>query len=336
MRIESSVTSISWIPSEAITGALMKMPFEMGATHYDQPPPDAVEDLEALRVADRFRFANRLQAWIEVSDGRIVGHGYGGECGGLIGSTTVKLGRLKTTFAAVALSDLRPEPVVTETAVRFVQSAGGRTGLAMPRPVRRPPFVQINAPYAWTTLALTLHADGRVEREVIGASPFPRHWVYDAEGRLCSKTGVIDFTEWSREAYWRDTPWGDRESPAVVTEVESALERELSRTIMAGAKPRVVTVAEGSPLVRQGEEGHELFLLLDGVLRVDVDGEPLAEIGPGAVLGERAALEGGVRTSTLIAVTPCRVAAVSADHVDRDALVQLSAGHRREVGAAGA
>ena len=55
-----------------------------------------------------------------------------------------------------------------------------------------------------------------------------------------------------------------------------------------------------------------MFLLLDGVLRVEEDGERLAEYGPGALLGERAHLEGGARTSTLVAVTPCRVAAVEA------------------------
>ena len=330
MRIQSSVTAISWIPSEAITG-MLKMPFEMGATHYDQPLPDVLEDLEALRLDDRFRFANELRAWIEVEDGRIVGHGQEGK--GHIGATTVRLGMLKTTFTAVALPDLRPDPEVTETSVRFVQTAGGRTGLAMPRRVRHKPFVQITAPYAWTTLALTLHADGRVEREVVGASPFPRHWIYDGEGRLTAKSGLVDFEEWARGAYWRDTPWGDVESPAVVTEVETALERELSRTIMGGgARPSIRTLAAGEVLLRQGEPGDELYLLLDGVLLVEVDGEELAELGPGAVLGERAALEGGVRTSTLTARTPVRVAAVAASQLDREALEELAMGHRREVG----
>jgi hypothetical protein len=36
MRIESSVTAISWIPSEAIEG-MPKIPFEMGIGHYDEP-----------------------------------------------------------------------------------------------------------------------------------------------------------------------------------------------------------------------------------------------------------------------------------------------------------
>ena len=89
-RIEAGVTSISWIPSEAISGLSAKLPFEMGIAHYDQPPPDVVEDLEALRAADRFRFANQLRAWVEVEDGRIVGHGQSG--GGMIGATTLRIG----------------------------------------------------------------------------------------------------------------------------------------------------------------------------------------------------------------------------------------------------
>ena len=48
MRIESSVTSITWIPSEAIKG-MPKLPFELGLTHYDDPPPDRIDDLAALR-----------------------------------------------------------------------------------------------------------------------------------------------------------------------------------------------------------------------------------------------------------------------------------------------
>jgi CRP-like cAMP-binding protein len=74
------------------------------------------------------------------------------------------------------------------------------------------------------------------------------------------------------------------------------------------------------------------MLLLDGVVSVAVDGEVVAELGPGAVIGERSALEGGERTSTVTAVTKCRVAVVPADVLDRDSLVELSTGHRAEDG----
>src|SRR6201993_1453910 len=77
MRIESSVTSISWIPSEAIAG-VTRLPFDLGVTHYDDPPPDEWKDLDAVVGPEGARFANNLRAWIEVEDGRIVAQGQGG------------------------------------------------------------------------------------------------------------------------------------------------------------------------------------------------------------------------------------------------------------------
>jgi Cyclic nucleotide-binding domain len=327
MRIESSVTSVSWIPSEAVTG-MTKLPFEVGVTHYDNPPPDVIEDLEGLGAADGFRFANRLRAWIEVEGGNVVDHGYAG--GAVMGSTTVRLGK-QATFAAVGLPELQRDPEVTATSVRFVQTAGGRPAIPAPRRVRHPPFVQLKGPTVWTTLALTLGVDGSARFELGGASPFPRHWVYDAAGKLAQKAGLTDFKEWYRHAFGKHTPWGDEDSKVLVTTVETALERELSHVVMRGAgEPKIKKVRKGKTLTKQGEPGDEVFLLLDGVLAVEVDGEPLSELGPGAILGERAVLEGGVRTSTLRAVTKVKVAAVPADHLDPDALVELSKGHRRE------
>lgn len=328
MRISSSVTSLSWIPSEAVKG-MTKLPFSTGIAHWDSPPPEVLDDLEALRLADRFRFANELRAWIDVRDGRITGHGFEG--GGHIGVTKMRLGRKEVVFQAVQFPTIRPEPVVEETWVRFTQTCGGRTGAPMPRPVPHPPFVRVAAPSAWTTLALTIHADGSAEHHLAGASAFPRHWIYDHAGKLVQKTGVIDFKTWAKHAFGERTPWGEEDSKALVTEVETALERELSTLIMrGGAKPKRRRVREGRTLVEEGEAGRELFLLLDGVLAVEVAGSVLAEVGPGAVVGERALLEGGVRTSTLRAVTPCTVVVARAEDIDRAALEELSVGHRRE------
>lgn len=328
MRIESSVTTISWIPSEAIEGLATKLPFEIGMAHYDAAPPAVIEDLEALRLADAFRFANELRAWIEVKDGLVVGYGHSG--GGHIGATTLRLGMLRTTFAAIPYPDLRPAPEVTAESVRFVQTTGGRTGVPAPRRVKGKPFA-LTAPTAWSTLSLTIHADGRSEHELVGASPFPRHWVYDNGGRLVAKSGVIDFETWYRQAHGPHSPWGDEDTPALVTAVETELERQLSVQIMrADTRPRVERIKEGDALTRQGADGTDLFLLLDGVLAVVVDGKELGQVGPGAVLGERALLEGGLRTSTLRAITPCKVAIAGADQIDPAILAEVSKSHRRE------
>ncbi|HVA06764.1 MAG TPA: cyclic nucleotide-binding domain-containing protein [Acidimicrobiales bacterium] len=329
MRVESSVTSISWIPSEAVSGILMKLPFEWGLAHYDEPPPDVLGDVDELRKADRFRFANVLRAWIEVDDGRITSCGQAGE--GQIGATTLRVGSRQATFQAIALPDLSPEPIVTDDAVTFTQTAGGRTGVPAPRRVRRAPFVQFSAPLAWTTLSLTIRVDGTSEHDLTGASPFPRHWLYGSSGQLEKKSGLIDFTDWSKNAFGRHSPWGDSDSAALSTAVETALERELSVILMQGdVAPLIRKVRAGGVITEQGEEGSDLFLILDGVVGVEVDGESLAELGPGALLGERAILEGGVRTATLRAITKCKLAVVPGDRIDPAVLPELSKGHRRE------
>ena len=69
--------------------------------------------------------------------------------------------------------------------------AGGRTGMPAPRGVRGKPYFQINSAIAWTTLALTMYADGTSKHQLAGASSFPRHWIYDKDGALVEKSGSI-------------------------------------------------------------------------------------------------------------------------------------------------
>lgn len=201
----------------------------------------------------------------------------------------------------------------------------------MPRRVNHPPYVMLTAPIAWTTLEVVVHADGRVEQRLAGASPFPRHWLYGDGGELVGKSGTIDFAAWSRESFGERTPWEGHDEAALVTAVETALERELSLQIMReGRRPELRRITAGDTLTRQGEPGDEIYLLLDGVLSVEVDGTALAEVGPGAVLGERAVLEDAARTATLRAVTDGKVAVAAADALDHARLLALSTGHRRE------
>ena len=277
MRYESSVTSISWIPSEAVTGST-RVAFDAGFTHYDDPPPAQVDDIEALRAADKFRFANVLRAWVETdSAGQISECGYSG--GGLIGDTTIRLGGLRHTFQNALLPDLRRDPERGDGWVRFVQTVGGRTALPAPRKVRHKPYIQWQAPLVWTTLSLTLHADGTAETAMSGASKFPRHWVYNDAGELTHKSGLTDYSNWMAVSFGPHTPWGDEDSEALVTAVETALEHQLSVQLMHGAaKPRVEKLPAGHVLVRQGDRGTDVYLILDGVIRVERDGEWL-EIG---------------------------------------------------------
>jgi Cyclic nucleotide-binding domain len=329
MRTESSVTSISWIPSAAIAGTT-SLPFELGVTHYDDPPPDEWNDLGAVVNPEGARFANELHAWAEVEDGRIVSYGQGG--GGRLSSTLVRLGGMRVLVEAVGYPELRPAPVTGADFVRFTQTAGGRPGIPAPRLVKGAPFVKTEGPTVWTTLALTLYADGSVGHELVGASSFPRHWIYDSNGKLAGKSALIDFKTWYRTASLARSPWRGQEHAVLAAEAETPLERRLSLTIMrsGGRPPRTLNVRAGDTIFAEREAADEIVLLLDGMVEVEAGGTVLAELGPGAVLGERASLEQGRRTATVRALTRCRIASYPAAGLSPEDLRELATGHHRE------
>jgi hypothetical protein len=309
---------------------MTKAPFELGVTHYDDPPPDSLPDLEHVVGPEGARFANELRAWVTVEDGRIVDYGQLGH--GWISSTKVQLGRLAVLVPAVGFPELLSDPEVGDDFVRFRQTAGGRPGLPSPRLVGDAPYFKIRGPSVWTTLALTIYADGTSKSELVGATTFPRHWLYDERGMLAGKSAVIDFDEWYHHAYGAHTPWGDEDRAVSTTAAETALERRLSTIIMRHGEttPKAVKVRSGETLFVEGDAGDDVALLLDGVVDVSVGGTSLAALGPGSVIGERAAERSGRRTATVTATTDCRVVHVRRDLLDEEDLLQLTDVHRRE------
>ena len=200
-----------------------------------------------------------------------------------------------------------------------------------PRPVRGKPYFQWASPTVWTTLGLTIRTDGSSQHEVLGASQFPRHWIYDHHGDLVEKSGVAESHEWIQKAFGVHSPWGEEDTKPLVTVAESALERQLSSEIMrGGAKPTIRRLPKGSVLTKQGEPGRELYVILNGILDVVVDGDRVGELGPGAIVGERSVLEEGHRTSTLTAITESVVAVAAENQIDRDKLARLAENHHRE------
>ncbi len=312
MRIESRVLSLSWIPSETVSG-VGRLPFVVGLGGHDAPPPERVGDHRALVGDGRVRQANELRAWVEFDEG----------------------GRpARWDYAApperdaLSLPTLRPDPEARERSVRFQQTAGGPLGAPVPRRVLGRPFFRVDTPIAWTTLALTIDADGTARGELVGASPYPRHWLYDADGKLLAKSGEADFRRWLEGAHGSGTPWGGEDSPELTVAAESALERQLSARIM-GARPSVRRVRAGEMLIEQGSADDTVFLVLDGVLDVEIAGQTVAEVGPGAIVGERAAIEGR-RSATLRARTDARVVPVAPESLSAEERAELAAMHRRE------
>lgn len=297
VQIERSATSISWIPSDSVPG-LLKVPFSKGLMHYDPPPPLTVTDLEGTRRRGEFRFANVMRAWIDVQDGKICGYGYAG--GVRMGLTPLTVGSLDVLLPAKANPVLRREPEVTGDAVRFVQTAGGRPGFSFLKPSVRWPFLVTRPFTIWTTIELTVHADGTSTQHLAGASPFPRHWLYDDAGHLVEKAALTRAMLWESTVFGRHTPWGGEDQAPVVTPPETQLERALAERVMQGGpRPAVRELAAGEFLFRQAEPGTSLAVILDGTFEVRVNGQVAGQVGPGTVVGERASLEDGRRTADL-------------------------------------
>jgi trk system potassium uptake protein TrkA len=72
------------------------------------------------------------------------------------------------------------------------------------------------------------------------------------------------------------------------------------------------SVPEGEDLVTAGESGIAFFVVLDGELRVIIDGEEVSRLGPGDHFGEIALIvPEAKRTATVRAATPVRVGGLS-------------------------
>jgi CRP-like cAMP-binding protein len=79
---------------------------------------------------------------------------------------------------------------------------------------------------------------------------------------------------------------------------------------------RVYFYSPGEAIVRQGEQGVELFAIERGeveilVARKGADPVRVGKLGPGAIFGEAALLTGEARTATIVALTECELLAVS-------------------------
>lgn len=72
--------------------------------------------------------------------------------------------------------------------------------------------------------------------------------------------------------------------------------RELERL---GALTDEIDLPAGRVLMRQGDRGEELFLLMRGAARVERDGRMVAELHPDEFVGEIALVDGGPRTATV-------------------------------------
>jgi CRP/FNR family transcriptional regulator, cyclic AMP receptor protein len=65
-----------------------------------------------------------------------------------------------------------------------------------------------------------------------------------------------------------------------------------------------VSVPEGKELVREGDYSYDVLAIEEGTASVERDGEHIADLGPGDVVGEMGVLERSQRSATVTATSP--------------------------------
>ena len=210
VRFASSVLTVSWIPSEAISG-MTKLPFEMGVTQYDEPPPDTMHDFgmacspptgsaSPTSCARGSRSRTTASSTAATPDS---GH---------INVSTIRVGRREPPrFAAVPLPDIQHDPrdgsPTRSPSPRWPEARAGlpspRSGPhAAVRPVRGADRVDDAPPHDQRRRApsSSVELSGRARSRGTGSRR------RDGAGR--AKTGSIDFKSWWRELLRQAHPLG--------------------------------------------------------------------------------------------------------------------------------
>jgi CRP/FNR family cyclic AMP-dependent transcriptional regulator len=73
-----------------------------------------------------------------------------------------------------------------------------------------------------------------------------------------------------------------------------------------------IDIEPGTVLVRQGDVGLQLFIIVDGTATATRDGKPIASLGSGDFVGELAVLERGRRNATVTADSQMTVLVLTA------------------------
>lgn len=80
-----------------------------------------------------------------------------------------------------------------------------------------------------------------------------------------------------------------------------------------------VDVPAGKVLIRQGELGDDMMVIVSGTVTVERDGARINALKPGEFFGEIALFDRGPRTATVTADAPCRLLVIN--HRDFHALM---------------
>jgi len=105
--------------------------------------------------------------------------------------------------------------------------------------------------------------------------------------------------------------WGAKTKLKEVPMFEACSERQLRRIARIA---RIFDAPAGTVITRIGEPGNEFYLILDGMVSVDLSmGKPVS-LRPGEFFGEMSLLDGYPRSATVVADTPVRLLVIDREN----------------------
>lgn len=66
----------------------------------------------------------------------------------------------------------------------------------------------------------------------------------------------------------------------------------------------------GDVIFSEGEDADKMYLVIEGQVRLTVNGEPMSTEVPGGIIGEMALIDSGTRSATATAITDCTLAPI--------------------------
>ena len=91
---------------------------------------------------------------------------------------------------------------------------------------------------------------------------------------------------------------------------------EVARISASGTK---VTMPEGWSPIWEDTPADKAYIILSGTVSVRRDGQEVAQLGAGQIVGEAAIMNHSLRTASIVALTPLELI-----HLSADALMRLS------------
>jgi CRP-like cAMP-binding protein len=90
--------------------------------------------------------------------------------------------------------------------------------------------------------------------------------------------------------------------------------QQVSKVASAG---QVVNLPANWTFIAEGTPADTSYIVLEGTVRVTAGGEPLAELGPGEVLGETGVLQHKLRNANVSTVTPAVLLHIDQSEFDK-------------------